>query len=89
MLIENEKIKNILKTVAVALIAVVYALFFKLIVEARGFFSTGGNGVALIIARTIGLIAKDDSYQSVLYMVVYILIFEKSCFLKQLDVFHD
>ena len=51
-----------------------YALFFKIIVEGRGFLAMGVSGIAVIISRIIGIKLADQSIVSIIYMICYILI---------------
>ena len=64
----------VLLKLIVIFIAIADALFFKLIIDGRGFFSLGASGVTLIISRLIGLISGDHSIESVIYMVIYLII---------------
>ena len=74
MQIKNDKLKEALKIFTIVVVAIIYALFFKIIVEGRGFFATGGNGVAIIISRVMAMLANNNALESKLYMIIYIAI---------------
>ena len=74
MKIENSKVKELVKVLLTVFVAIIYAIFFKSIVEGRGFFATGGNGVAIIISRVIAMLANNKGLESKLYMIIYISI---------------
>lgn len=71
---KTKQLKFIGKILFVMLCASIYAFFFKVVVEGRGFLAMGASGVAVILSRVIGLSLNNESLVSILYMVFYILI---------------
>jgi len=70
-MIKNRKVEYLLRFMLIALSACVYAFFFKVIVEGRGFLSMGASGVAVILSRVINKITESD-IESILYMIFYL-----------------
>lgn len=64
----------IVRALLLMLSASVYAFFFKVIVEGRGFLAMGASGVAVIGSRVIANILNNPALTSVFYMILYILI---------------
>ena len=64
----------IIKAILLMIAASVYAFFFKVIVEGRGFLAMGASGVAVIASRLLGTAIGKESLISVFYMIFYILI---------------
>lgn len=73
-MMKNKLLKNIIKILAIVLAASIYAFFFKVIVEGRGFLAMGASGFAVILSRLISSSIDKQSLQSVLYMIIYICI---------------
>ena len=73
-MIKNEKVKEVLKSLLIIFIAAIDALFFKLIIEGRGFFSLGASGVTLIASRLFGMISGNHQLESIIYMIIYLAI---------------
>jgi uncharacterized membrane-anchored protein YitT (DUF2179 family) len=67
-------IKEISKIAMIVLCACLYAFFFKVIVEGRGFLSTGASGLAVIFSRIIGYSIGKEALVSILYMIINIAI---------------
>lgn len=65
---------EIVRILIIILCASFYAFFFKVIVEGRGFLSMGASGLALIIARLIGIAINRADLSAVLYMIINIVI---------------
>jgi len=64
----------IIKALLLMLSATIYAFFFKVIVEGRGFLAMGASGVAVIASRVLGNALNKETLISIFYMIFYILI---------------
>lgn len=73
-MIKNKNLNFALRILFVVMCATIYAFFFKVIVEGRGFLAMGASGVAVIFSRLIGESLNKESLISLLYMIFYILI---------------
>lgn len=73
-MLNNKTFKIVLKTLLVILCASLYAFFFKIIVEGRGFLAMGASGVAVIASRLIANASQNEGITSIVYMIFYILI---------------
>lgn len=71
---KNKYIDFILRSLGMIVSATLYAFFFKVIVEGRGFLAVGASGVAVIISRLLGTALNSESLVSIYYMVLYIMI---------------
>ena len=71
---KNKILKGTAKVLCIMLAAAIYAFFFKVIVEGRGFLAMGASGVAVILSRVIGDSINKESLESILYMIIYISI---------------
>ena len=73
-MLKNKHFKFIIRSIAMLIAAVVYAFFFKVIVEGRGFLAMGASGVAVIASRLLGTYANSENLVSVFYMILYMII---------------
>ena len=71
---KKKYLKETSRIVLIVLCACLYAFFFKVIVEGRGFLSTGASGLAVIFSRIIGVSIGKESLISILYMIINISI---------------
>ena len=70
-MMKNKAIQTIVKLLILMLVASIYAFFFKIIVEGRGFLSTGVSGISVIISRLLGR-TFGENLISIFYMFLYI-----------------
>ena len=68
----NKYLKEIFRVSIIVMCACLYAFFFKVIVEGRGFLSMGASGFAVIVSRVTGNILNNTSLVSLIYMIVNI-----------------
>ena len=73
-MLKNKYLNFVFKSLVMFLAAAVYAFFFKVIVEGRGFLAMGASGVAVIASRVFATSISKESLTSVFYMICYMLI---------------
>lgn len=71
---KNKYFKFINKAIIMFLSAAVYAFFFKVIVEGRGFLAMGASGAAVIASRALGVAINKEALISLFYMIFYLII---------------
>ena len=71
---KNKYLSFINKAIIMFLSAAVYAFFFKVIVEGRGFLAMGASGAAVIASRALGISMNKETLISVFYMIFYLII---------------
>ena len=73
-MVKNKKVNFALRILLVIACASLYAFFFKVIVEGKGFLAMGASGIAVIISRAIGMAMDNSQIVSLLYMIFNLII---------------